>query len=190
MALHQRIGLMALMAVSLLTMAMSILKTLGIQSIANQEADPNAKDVVYNASLEILYTILEQAFVVIMGCVPPLRSTMKLPFMQHLSTTLSSLLRRTRMATIRPSHDSTKLSAGMYDDLEMSHDSSVVNALRYVDLENNTHALGAVGGQYVVNNVNTIGHGKGESQQDLVDPRSIHKTHEFILTHDKGGQKV
>lgn len=49
MALHQRIGLIALMAVSLFTMVMSILKTIGIQTIANQQANSNAKDVVYHA---------------------------------------------------------------------------------------------------------------------------------------------
>ncbi|KAM5492715.1 hypothetical protein MaudMau93_001431 [Microsporum audouinii] len=123
MSLGKRIGLILLMSASLLTMSMSILKTISLQRIADQQADPTATDAQYNASLTILWSCLEQAFVIIMGCIPPLGSIRKLQVPQSLSNTLDSIVR-----LIKPSKvavmDSHKLnsdagSAG-YTNLEMS----------------------------------------------------------------------
>lgn len=59
MALKQRMGLVLLMSVSLVIMVLSILKAVGLQHIADQQADSTATDVQYNASLEILWWCLE-----------------------------------------------------------------------------------------------------------------------------------
>jgi len=123
MALRQRVGLIILMSMSLVTMVLSILKTIGLNNIANQQKDPTATDVQYDASLEILWSLLEQAFVIIMGCVPPLRAIMRLELTQSISTSLTSLLRR-RTSSKSSTGDSLKYenSNGPYLDLEMSGD--------------------------------------------------------------------
>jgi hypothetical protein len=93
MASRQRIGLLLMMSMSLLTMTISILKTISLSHIVAQQSDPTATDVQYGASLTILWSCLEQAFVIIMGCVPPLRSISRLPVAQTISSSLSSILR-------------------------------------------------------------------------------------------------
>lgn len=96
MPLRQRLGLIMLLGVSLFTVVLSILKTVGLQAIADQQSDPKATDVQYNATLTILWTCLEQACVIIMGCVPPLRAVMKLELARSVSSSLASLLQRGR----------------------------------------------------------------------------------------------
>ncbi|KID94232.1 integral membrane protein, partial [Metarhizium majus ARSEF 297] len=121
MALRQRLGLVLLMSVSLFTMVLSILKTVGLKHIADQQADPTATDVLYGASLEILWSCLEQAFVIIMGCVPPLRSVVKLQLVRSISDSLASIIRRKKAS--KSSVDSPKYvsRAEQYENLEMSH---------------------------------------------------------------------
>ena len=121
MALRQRIGLIILMSMSLFTMVLSILKTIGLNNIANQQKDPTATDVQYNASLEILWSLLEQAFVINMGCVPPLRAVVRLELTQSISSSLTSLLRRSKSS--KSSSDNSLQYEGTnrpYVDLEMS----------------------------------------------------------------------
>lgn len=122
MALKQRIGLFILMSVSLITMVLSILKTVGLQHIADQQADPTATDVQYNATLEILWTCLEQAFFIIMGCVPPLRSIVRLDLTKSIVGSLSSILRRRRSNKSSEGSSEYGISGVPYDDLEMSRD--------------------------------------------------------------------
>lgn len=121
MAMRQRLGLVLLMSVSLFTMVLSILKTVGLKHIADQQADPTATDVLYGASLEILWSCLEQAFVIIMGCVPPLRSVVKLQLVRSISDSLASIIRRKKAS--KSSVDSPKYvsRAEQYENLEMSH---------------------------------------------------------------------
>ncbi|ETS86527.1 hypothetical protein PFICI_00355 [Pestalotiopsis fici W106-1] len=89
MTLRQRIGLVLLMSVSLFTTAMSILRAVGLNHIADQQSGPTATDVQYNASLEILWACLEQACVILMGCVPSLRSVVRLEITKSISSSLS-----------------------------------------------------------------------------------------------------
>jgi hypothetical protein len=121
MALTQRVALIFLLGVSLFTMVMSILKTIGLQTIADQQNDPSAKDVLYNASLQILWSCLEQACVIIMGCVPPLRALMRLESTRALSASLNSLLRRAKPSQASSSKP-YKHSGSGYADLEMRPD--------------------------------------------------------------------
>ncbi|KAK8087644.1 hypothetical protein PG997_002605 [Apiospora hydei] len=120
MALRQRVGLALIMSVSLLTMALSILKTIGLKTIAEQQADPTAKDVEYNASLMILWSCLEQAFVIIMGCVPPLRALAKLEMAKSISISLSSFLRRAMSPSIKSSDTKPAVDGWAIDSLQMS----------------------------------------------------------------------
>ncbi|KAH8897332.1 hypothetical protein GQ53DRAFT_887691 [Thozetella sp. PMI_491] len=113
MPLQQRIGLMVLMAASLLTMAASILKLIAVQGASDLKPDAQ-----YNASLEMLWVGLEQTFVIIMGCVPSLRSVLKLDGFRSLSSSLSSFLRRGDKS--KASSMDNKSDPGTYSDLEMN----------------------------------------------------------------------
>jgi hypothetical protein len=67
MPIRRKIAIILLMALSLLTMSASIMKTVTAQS------SQTATDVEYNASMAILWSGIEQSFVIIMGCIPSLR---------------------------------------------------------------------------------------------------------------------
>lgn len=120
LALHQRIGLVLLMSVSLFTMALSILKTIGLQQIADQQSDPTATDVQYDASLEILWSCLEQACVIIMGCVPSIRAVVKLEITKSISSSVVSILRRRKMSKASSNDVKDNRINGQYDSLEMA----------------------------------------------------------------------
>lgn len=96
MALRQRISIVILVRMGLVTTVLSILKTIGLSDIAHQENNPTATNVLYNASLEILYSLLEQAFAVIMGCILTLRAIAKLDQTQSIGSSLATILRRGR----------------------------------------------------------------------------------------------
>ncbi|KAK8130699.1 hypothetical protein PG999_003079 [Apiospora kogelbergensis] len=101
-------------------MALSILKTVGLKTIGDQQADPTAKDVEYNASLMILWSCLEQSCVIIMGCVPPLRALAKLEVAKSLSTSLGSFLRRARSPSTKSSAAKPRVDDWPIDSLQMS----------------------------------------------------------------------
>ncbi|KAK0707143.1 hypothetical protein B0T26DRAFT_602527, partial [Lasiosphaeria miniovina] len=70
MALHRKVGLIVMLGMSLFTVALSILKAVWIGRQPTVDAQ-------YSASLAVMWAGLEQAFVIIMGCVPPLRGILK-----------------------------------------------------------------------------------------------------------------
>jgi hypothetical protein len=175
MALRQRIGLVILMSMSLFTMVLSILKTIGLKNIFDQQTNPNATDVQYNASLQILWSCLEQAFVIIMGCVPPLRGIMRLELTQSISSSLASILRMRKSS--KSSLDSHKYgsSSGPYDSLEMR-----------------TDRLGRVSrnlGQSVTA-VTTSDQGREGSKQDLVRNKGILSTTETSVSYSQSRDNV
>ncbi|RYP53281.1 hypothetical protein DL770_010997 [Monosporascus sp. CRB-9-2] len=92
---------------------MSILKTVGLKNIADQQADPTATGVRYNAGLTILWSC-----VVIMGCAPSLRAVIKLELMKTISSSLSSIL--SKIKTSKSLSDKSGKSSGPYVDLELS----------------------------------------------------------------------
>ncbi len=120
MGLGQRIGLVVLMSASLFTLDLSILKAIRLSEIAHQQADPNAVDAQYDAALEILWSLLEQAFVIIMGCVPPLRAAARLDFAKSIPASLASILRRGRSTQASSRDHHYENSGGPYDKLKMS----------------------------------------------------------------------
>lgn len=122
MSLGKRISLVLLMSASLLTMSVSILKTISLQHIANQQADPTATDVQYESSITILWSCLEQAFVIIMGCVPTLGSFTKLKTTRPLLTSLDSVLRLInpfKRSTVDRTAKGDGTNSQDYENLEM-----------------------------------------------------------------------
>lgn len=94
LALHRRLGLIALLAAMLATAVMSILKTWTI----HWQGDPTVTDPLYRNSLQVLFANMEQTNVIIMGCVPSLRAMFTIdlpPGLSRLGQSINSLLGRT-----------------------------------------------------------------------------------------------
>ncbi|KAI1463633.1 uncharacterized protein F4812DRAFT_468525 [Daldinia caldariorum] len=75
MPVRERISLIIVMCGSVLSMSMSILKTIAMGAVANSTV--GAPDVQYQSSLSLLYGYIEQCVVIIIGCIPTLRSVIK-----------------------------------------------------------------------------------------------------------------
>lgn len=176
MALRQRIGLVLLMSASLFTMVMSILKTIGLQRIADQQADPTATDVQYDATLEILWSCLEQACVIIMGCVPSLRAVTKLELTKSISSSLDSILRRRKSSSLK----------------DHKYESSGVPYVPYDSLEMSTDRLGRADGTIrpPFTAVAMYEEGHVGSQQDLVKKNGILSTTEASVSYSRGWDNV
>lgn len=100
MAMSRRLGLTALMAFEFFTCSMSIMK--GISAISGQEG----ADTTYPATLSLLWATSEQACVVFLGNLAPLRPLFKLdiPILRSLSQSIASLLGRlSSQGTSKPS---------------------------------------------------------------------------------------
>lgn len=79
MPLRRKIGLGLLMALSLITAAASIMKT-----ITTPRSDTgNSEDAQYHASVAVLWSGVEQSLVIIMGSIPPLRAKVKAIMVEH-----------------------------------------------------------------------------------------------------------
>ncbi|KAH7320606.1 hypothetical protein B0I35DRAFT_468130 [Stachybotrys elegans] len=102
MPLRQRISLIFVMALSLLTMTFSILKTIWMSSIA--DATVGEPDVQYSASIQLIWGLLEQSFVIIMGCIPVIRSVLKLDLS---SFNLYKLYKSSRQQTSKRYNDAS-----------------------------------------------------------------------------------
>ncbi|RYP58492.1 hypothetical protein DL769_008935 [Monosporascus sp. CRB-8-3] len=97
MPLRQKVGLVALMAMSLVTMTASILKTVLSNIIPKITAEAPAglmPDVQYVSSLSIFAGNVEQCLVIIMGCVAPLSPLTKLKFVASLYTSFNKVMSR------------------------------------------------------------------------------------------------
>ncbi|KAJ8062111.1 hypothetical protein OCU04_008672 [Sclerotinia nivalis] len=169
MPLRRRIGLVLLMCVSLFTMTMSILKVMVAQGSSHATTD-----VQYRASLGVLWSGMEQTCVIIMGCVPTLRSltNMKFPGLTALSLSLSSLIGRNK----------SKQSS-----LGNDHSGS-----GYRDLELNTHKLGQLGTKSKTQGpvVTVYPDGKQGSTQNLVTDNHVHRTDQFSQSYDQNRQSA
>ncbi|PHH63635.1 hypothetical protein CDD81_5616 [Ophiocordyceps australis] len=67
----QKMSVILVIGLSLVTMAMSILKAVTMTWLS--KAPPDSTDLHYNSVLPILYGSLEECLVIIMGCIPTLR---------------------------------------------------------------------------------------------------------------------
>lgn len=118
MTVRQRLGLALIMAVSIFTAVLSILKTIRFDSVELRNLEK--PDAEYTASLTEIFTGLEQTNVIIMGCVPTLRAVTNLdwPIAKSFKSFVSGLL-----STLAPSTDKSKTkgdtgNSGAYYDLE------------------------------------------------------------------------
>ncbi|GAP82403.2 putative integral membrane [Rosellinia necatrix] len=108
MPLRERISLILVMGGSLLSMTLSILKTIALAEVA--AASPTSPDPQYKASTSLKYGYTEQNIVIIMGCIPALR-----PFLKLATSKLSSL--RKYYSYIRKTTPS-EFSSNRYTDLD------------------------------------------------------------------------
>ncbi|KAI2777728.1 hypothetical protein F4815DRAFT_480482 [Daldinia loculata] len=119
MSPSRKIALAALMAMSLLTMTASIMKT-----VTSASAPDNGVDEQYEQSLGVFWANVEQCFVVIMGCAPSLPAFIKFyfPFVRRASRSLASLPGRShsRSGNIKPSLPNSHVGDdGIYYNLEI-----------------------------------------------------------------------
>ncbi|KAI7775142.1 hypothetical protein LA080_007330 [Diaporthe eres] len=96
MPLHSRIGLVPLMSLSLFSLAVGIVKMTIVHW--TQWSDSAITNQKYSAAIAKLWTNVEQSSVIIMGCVPPLRSLSKWlhPLSSSLARSFPSLLHSNR----------------------------------------------------------------------------------------------
>jgi hypothetical protein len=89
MPMRRKIGLVLLLALSIFTMGCSIAKAVYAASGTNAISDKQ-----YMLSLSLMWSTLEQAFVITMGCAPPLSSITKLnvPFVSSLGASMKKLV--------------------------------------------------------------------------------------------------
>lgn len=89
MGLRRRMGLIILMGAGIITSILSILKMIYM----NGGPSKNHDDPQYAASLTALFAGGEQACVILLGCVPPLRNLLKVdyPSLRTLGASFSSL---------------------------------------------------------------------------------------------------
>ncbi|KAK7990066.1 hypothetical protein PG989_010381 [Apiospora arundinis] len=169
MSLDRRLGLIAIMAMGLFTCAMSIMK--GVSAIPGASGD----DAAYVATLSLLWATLEQACVVLLGNVPPLRplARIDIPFVSHLTGTVASLLRRTRNTT-RGSTSKTMPGSGVSSGYHPNNG--------YEDLEMNTNKLGAV-------NTDAWHEVHGGSPENSIKHGCVQRTDQFSVSYDAIGRK-
>ncbi|KAI1174881.1 hypothetical protein F4777DRAFT_579473 [Nemania sp. FL0916] len=121
MPLRRKIGLAALLAMSLLTLVASVLK------LATLQAPPQeSEDVQYNASIAVVWSTIESSFVIIMASIPPLRPIVALdvPWIRSITSSFKNLF-----STSKRSDNSGRHSGSAYPnyhsgyrDLEMVHE--------------------------------------------------------------------
>ena len=104
MPLRRKVGLMALMALSIFTMVASIMKTVTSQTNSG-ETDPQ-----YSASLAILWSGVEQGLVIVMGCIPPTQAYLKdLSVWRSISGSMASILGKGSSRNTRRNSSYTEL---------------------------------------------------------------------------------
>ncbi|KAH6627327.1 hypothetical protein F5144DRAFT_270114 [Chaetomium tenue] len=120
MPTHQKIGLILVMSLSLITMGAALIKVvLVIIQLTNAPAVGHGNLAYFNG-LYNLCTGVEQCLVIIMGCIPVLRSIAKLSFI----STISSSFKRSK----------SSISSGYYfGHRNDSHDSNMTPRLRRSD---------------------------------------------------------
>ncbi|KAK8024994.1 hypothetical protein PG990_002817 [Apiospora arundinis] len=89
MPLQRKLGLCILLALSLVTMGVAITK-----AVYSKTAENRSDDALYYSSIGVLWAILEQTMVIILGCAPPLSSIakIKLPGVPYITASLRRLI--------------------------------------------------------------------------------------------------
>ncbi|KAI0893749.1 hypothetical protein F4806DRAFT_504126 [Annulohypoxylon nitens] len=166
MTLSRRLGLISLISFSLVTCAMSIIK--GV-SAHNQQTGP---DPGYPASLSLLWAILEQGCVILLGNLIPLRALLKIeiPILNSIASSMATLLGRSSRSTKKPStlSETPGYRNGAYHDIEM-----------------NTHRLGNESNA-VWRSVKGYGSHKSDSVKSMIPDDQVKRTDAFTVDYDSG----
>ncbi|KAF3763270.1 hypothetical protein M406DRAFT_356993 [Cryphonectria parasitica EP155] len=163
MPLRQKIGLIILMAMSLLTMVMSIMRTVWI--VVSYSGSSALE--TYDETSILTLALLEGDMVIIMGCIPTLRSLMKLNLSQ-VGLSFSNFFARSKS---KPSTmDKSYNSSGPYHDLELS-----------------TRKLAAIGQSENVQVSTAVFHPNNRSQDELVGETEVRRTDQFSITYESAG---
>ncbi|KAI9691906.1 MAG: hypothetical protein M1822_007979 [Bathelium mastoideum] len=168
MTLNRRLGLIALMAMSLFTCGISIMK--GVSAI-DQQSGP---DGTYTGALSLLWATLEQACVVLLGNVAPLRALVKLdmPVLSAFTNSMASLLHRSSRSTVKQStlSKTTGQHHGTYHDIEASS----------IGLGNQSNSTW--------HEVKGNDSADGSSDRRLVHhDGQVWRTHDFTITYSESG---
>ncbi|XDG08334.1 hypothetical protein ABKA04_007949 [Annulohypoxylon sp. FPYF3050] len=166
MTLSRRLGLISLISFSLVTCAMSIIK--GV-SAHNQQTGP---DPGYPASLSLLWAILEQGCVILLGNLIPLRALLKIeiPILNSITSSMATLLGRSSRSSKKPStlSDTPGYRNGAYHDIEM-----------------NTYRLGNESNA-VWRSVKGYGSHKSDSVKSMIPDDQVKRTDAFTVDYGSG----
>lgn len=157
MPLHQKIGLVLIMALGLLAMVMSIMRIVWIVSFYR-----NDKTTLFTLAL------LEGPMVIIMGCIPTLRSLMDPTF--SAGSSFRRLFTNCRFSTRQQVETPT---------IEQSP--AITGA--YLDLELTTRKPGVLNQSGNVRICTTDFHSRNRSEDYLVDQRQLRKTKKLSSTY-------
>ncbi|KAK9775106.1 putative Integral membrane protein [Seiridium cardinale] len=119
MLFRRKLGLGILMGLSLITMVVSLMKTLQVR-LSTGRAGNTTSDIQYNTSLIQLWSGVEQCLVISISCVPPLHAHAKVE-LANLRSALSSLTKivTRKGASSNGSFGPGKPSSSLYYDVEM-----------------------------------------------------------------------
>ncbi|KAK4222293.1 hypothetical protein QBC38DRAFT_375408 [Podospora fimiseda] len=92
MPLHRKVGLILLMSMSLITMGAALVKVALVIIQLTTPPKVGSKNLAYFNGIYNLCTGVEQCLVIIMGCIPPLRSITRIPMPAVLVAIGSSLV--------------------------------------------------------------------------------------------------
>lgn len=156
MPLHQKIGLVLIMALGLLAMVMSIMRIIWIVSFYR-----NDETTLFTLAL------LEGPMVIIMGCIPTLRSLMDPTF--SAGSSLRRLFSKCRFSTEQ-----------QLETPRVEQSSAITGA--YLDLELTTRKPGVLNQSRNVRVCTTDLHSRNRSEDYLVDQIQLRKTENFSYT--------
>ncbi|KAI1779312.1 hypothetical protein F4818DRAFT_438094 [Hypoxylon cercidicola] len=162
MPLGRRIALILLMGMSLVTMSLSIV--LAVELPLAAFASQASVDVQYGAASTLMYGGLEQSFVIIMGCVPPIYSTLKPHLASFKNLIISSFTRKDKNRST--TFDQNYSSSGAYQNLELS-----------------TTRLGNVDSRRTECHATVTCPPRGESDDSSTDINHVRRTDEFALSY-------
>ncbi|EPE28202.1 integral membrane protein [Glarea lozoyensis ATCC 20868] len=163
MALRQKLGLIFLLAMSLFTMGCSIAKAVVAASGTKTTADKQ-----YKSSLALMWSSLEQSFVIIMGCAPPLSSVTKLqvPIAERLISSLRKLVSSQGSKSKLDSAEGLGQSKnGMYYELGFTGQTESESVVQAGNTDLSTH----------------------QTYDSSIDPKKILRTDNFNVKSDRVG---
>lgn len=164
MDFRRRLGLCILLGLSLFTMAMAIVKAV------NAQGRTEGEETQYEAALAVVWSILEQTLVIIMGCAPALTSIAQLRLGDRLLSISSSLTRLVKSSSKSYSTDESSGTAQRSDGL-------------YYELGNPGQTLSQV-------HTGKIGASFDKSDGTSIDDGKIRRTDQYVVNREKEARKA